>query len=179
MAFLLILKCTLKSVCIKSSYNKHTQNLRKNLRKLKDITSIEFLKFFWTKYILLCQNWPNIIQDIGQNAKIAFNFLPDNNHLCILNRRLCKRPGAVWFLCCSYYEPLRSKIARSFSNFTIRDHIKVCFKRFVTWIIKLHNFFNICIIQSVVERFWVGQLQYKQKAQKILKFQWSQGRQKN
>ena len=34
----------------------------------------------------------------------------------------------------------------------------------VTWIIKLHNFFNICsrgITQSVVERFWVGQLQYK------------------
>ena len=34
------------------------------------------------------------------------------------------------------------------------------------------------MIQSVVERFWVGQLQYKQKAQKILEFQRSQGRQK-
>ena len=33
---------------------------------------------------------------------------------------------------------------------------KVCFKRFVTWIINRHNFFNICsrcIIQSVVEGF--------------------------
>ena len=33
---------------------------------------------------------------------------------------------------------------------------KVCFKSFVTQIIKLHNFFNICsrgIIQNVVERF--------------------------
>ena len=33
---------------------------------------------------------------------------------------------------------------------------KVCFKSFVTWFIKLHNFFNICsrgIIQSVVKRF--------------------------
>ena len=30
-----------------------------------------------------------------------------------------------------------------------------------------------------MERFWVGQFQYKQKAQKIIKFQWSQGRQKN
>ena len=58
---------------------------------------------------------------------------------------------------------------------------KVCFKSFVTYIIKLHNFFNICsrgIIQSAVERFRVGQLQYKQEAQKILKFQRSQGRQK-
>ena len=48
--------------------------------------------------------------------------------------------------------------------------------------IKRHNFFNIYskgMIQSVVERFWVGRLQYKQKAQKILKFQQSQGRQKN
>ena len=57
----------------------------------------------------------------------------------------------------------------------------VCFKSFVTWIIKLYNFFNICIrgiIQSVMEKFWAGQLQYKQKAQKILKFQRSQGRQK-
>ena len=46
---------------------------------------------------------------------------------------------------------------------------------------KLHNFFDICsrgIIKSAAERFWVGQLQYKQKAQKILKFQRSQGRQK-
>ena len=60
-------------------------------------------------------------------------------------------------------------------------NIKVCFKRFVIQIIKLHNFFNIYnrgIIQSVVEKFWAGQLQYKQKAQKILKFQRSQGRQK-
>ena len=35
-------------------------------------------------------------------------------------------------------------------------HTKVCFKSFVTQIIKLHNFFNICskgIIQSVMERF--------------------------
>ena len=58
---------------------------------------------------------------------------------------------------------------------------KVHFRSFVTWIIKLNNFFNICsrgIIQSVVERFWVGQIQYKQKAQKILKFQQPQGRQK-
>ena len=30
-----------------------------------------------------------------------------------------------------------------------------------------------------MERFWLGQFQYKQKAQKILKFQRSQGRQKN
>ena len=59
--------------------------------------------------------------------------------------------------------------------------IKVCFKSFVTWIIKLHNFFNICsrgTIENVASRFWVGQLQYKHKAQEILKFQWSQRRQK-
>ena len=59
--------------------------------------------------------------------------------------------------------------------------IKVCFKSFVTYIIKLLNFFNICsrgIIRSVVERFWAGQLQYNQKAQKIVKFQRCQGRRK-
>ena len=59
--------------------------------------------------------------------------------------------------------------------------IKVSFKSFVTYIIKLLNFFNICsrgIIRSVVERFWAGQLQYNQKAQKILKFQRCQGRRK-
>ena len=55
-------------------------------------------------------------------------------------------------------------------------------KSFVIWIIKLHNFVNICskcMTEIVVERFWEGQLHYKQKAQKILKFQWSQLRQKN
>ena len=36
---------------------------------------MEFLEFFWTKYILFYQNWPNIIQDISQIAKIAFNFM--------------------------------------------------------------------------------------------------------
>ena len=58
---------------------------------------------------------------------------------------------------------------------------EVCFKSFVTKIIKLHNFFDICgrcIIESIVERFFTRQFQYKQKAQKILKFQRSQGRQK-
>ena len=38
----------------------------------------------------------------------------------------------------------------------VKCKFRVCFKTFVTWIIKLRNFFNICsgtIIQSVVERF--------------------------
>ena len=61
----------------KAAVPKHTQNLRKNLWNLKSVAFIEFLGFFWTKYILFYQNWPNITQDISQNAKIAFNFLPD------------------------------------------------------------------------------------------------------
>ena len=39
-------------------------------------------------------------------------------------------------------------------------------------------FCNGGIIQSVVEKFQEGQLQYQQKAQKILKFRRSEGRQK-
>ena len=53
--------------------------------------------------------------------------------------------------------------------------------KIVTLIIKLHNFLNICsggITQSAIERFWEWQLQYKQVAQKIVKFQQSQGRRK-
>ena len=41
---------------------------------------------------------------------------------------------------------------------------KVCFKNFVTQIIKLHKFLNICgrsIIQSALERFSVEQFQNK------------------
>ena len=36
----------------KASVPKHTQNPLENLWKLKNIAFIEFLKFFWTKYIL-------------------------------------------------------------------------------------------------------------------------------
>ena len=61
----------------KATFSKNTQNPQKNLQNLKNIAFIEFLEFFWTKYTLFYQNWPNIIQDISQNAKIAFNFLPD------------------------------------------------------------------------------------------------------
>ena len=63
----------------KAAVPKHTQNPRKNLFNLKNIAFIEFLEFFWTKYILFYQNWLNITQDISRNVKIAFNFLPDFN----------------------------------------------------------------------------------------------------
>ena len=53
----------------KAAVPKHTQNPRKNIRNLKDIAFIEFLEFFWTKYILFYKNWPNITQDINHNAK--------------------------------------------------------------------------------------------------------------
>ena len=56
---------------------KSTPKPPENVRKLKDIAPIEFLEFFWTKYILFCENLFNSIQDIRQNAKIAFNFLID------------------------------------------------------------------------------------------------------
>ena len=61
----------------KASVSKLTQNPQKNLWNLKNIAFIEFVEFFWTKYILFYQNWPNITQDMSQNAKIAFNFLLD------------------------------------------------------------------------------------------------------
>ena len=67
----------LKGVCIKSSLPKHTQNPLKNLQNLKNISFIAFLEFFWAKCILIYQNLFNITQDMTQNAKTAFNFLPD------------------------------------------------------------------------------------------------------
>ena len=63
----------------KASVPKHTQNPWQNLWNLKNIAFIKFLEFFWTKYILFYQIWPNITQDISQNAKIAINFLLDFN----------------------------------------------------------------------------------------------------
>ena len=75
----------------KASVPKHTQNPQKNLWNLKNIAFIEFLEFFWTKYkyILFCQNWPNITQDMSQNAKIAFNFLLDFNAIHYIIRIYC------------------------------------------------------------------------------------------
>ena len=54
---------------------------------------------------------------------------------------------------------VKNQMSRKYKEENIRSFLKrfkVCFKSFVTWIIKLHNFFNICsrgIIQSAVERF--------------------------
>ena len=47
---------------------------------------------------------------------------------------------------------------------------EVCFKTFVTWIIKLYNFLNICsrdTIESVVERFGIGKLSTNRKSRKF------------
>ena len=63
----------------KAAILKHTQNPRKSHWNLKNIASIESPEFFWTENILFYQNWPNITQDVRQNAKIAFNFLLDFN----------------------------------------------------------------------------------------------------
>ena len=56
----------------KAAVLKHTQNPRKNLWNLKNVAFIEFLEFFWSKYILFYHYWLNITQDMSQNAKIAF-----------------------------------------------------------------------------------------------------------
>ena len=62
---------------------------------------------------------------------------------------------------------VNNQMSRKYKEENIRSYMKrfkVCFKSFATWIIKLHNFINICsrgIIQSVV-------VQYEQKSQKTL-----------
>ena len=62
---------------LKAAVLERTQNPRKNLWNLKNIAFIEFFEFFWTEGIQVYQNWLKITQDISQDAKIAFNFLPD------------------------------------------------------------------------------------------------------
>ena len=78
-----------KSVCIKSICIKTYPKRPENLWNLKNIAFIEFLEFFWTKYILFYQNWPNITQGMSQNAKIAFNFLLDfSNYMLQLSKNI-------------------------------------------------------------------------------------------
>ena len=80
----------------KAAVPKHTQNPRKNPWNLKNIAFIEFLEFFCTKYILFYQTWLNISQDISQNAKIAFNFLPDFNKSRNVNIRKLRLLSVPW-----------------------------------------------------------------------------------
>ena len=79
----------------KAAVVKHTQNPRKNLWNLKNIAFIEFLEFCWTNYITFYQNWPNLTQDMSQNAKIAFNFLLDFN-LCDPREPLISKLFCIW-----------------------------------------------------------------------------------
>ena len=54
---------------------------------------------------------------------------------------------------------------------------KLCFKTFLTYIIKLYNFSSIwtrSTVKIVMESFEEGQHQYKQKVWKLVKFGYSQ-----
>ena len=67
--------------------------------------------------------------------------------------------GSIFFepveFCCTIY-CYGNNAAMATEKYLCDCATKICFKSFVTYIIKLHNFFNICsrgISQSVVEMF--------------------------
>ena len=130
--FLINNKCTLKSVCIKSSC---TKTHVKPPEELKDIASIKFLEFFWTKCILFCQNWLNIIQDISQNTKMVFNFLLDFSESDIKDLR--------------QHEVVMRSHWQNFSPTLIMFHCK-CLK---TYWVCFHDLRNIIVNQENIRNF--------------------------